>query len=144
MKLNHFFLWENTFEGHRLVLKMSCSVVWHAHKSWPSWLCIHNPSPPPRWETALRCWENQVMWDWVFKEVRSTLQTCFQWEMTRGTGGKVHVFVKGSGQPEVQSEWVGTTWFRRLVKKDWCFELEQVCYVLQSARKCSCVDTTRK
>ncbi len=27
---------------------------------------------------------------------------------------------------------------------DNCFELEQVRYVLQSARKCSCVDTTRK
>jgi len=30
------------------------------------------------------------------------------------------VFVKGAGQPGVQSEWVGTTWFRRLVQKDSC------------------------
>jgi hypothetical protein len=58
--------------------------------------------------------------------------------MTRGTGGKVYVcFVKGTGHPGVQSEWVGTTWFRRLV-------LEKVRYVLQSVRKYSCMDTTRK
>jgi hypothetical protein len=29
---------------------------------------------------------------------------------------------KGAGQPGVQSQWVGTTWFRRLVQKDSCFE----------------------
>ena len=56
----------------------------------------------------------------------------------------MHVFVKGAGQPGVQSEWVGTTWFRRLVQKDSCFELGQVRYVLQSPQKCSCVDTERK
>ena len=54
------------------------------------------------------------------------------------------VFVKGAWQPGVQSEWVGTTWFRMLVKKDSCFELGQVRYVLQSPQKCSCVDTSRK
>jgi hypothetical protein len=32
------------------------------------------------------------------------------------------VLVKGTGQTEVQSEWVGTTWFRGLVVKDSCFE----------------------
>ena len=47
------------------------------------------------------------------------------------------VVAKGAGQPGVQSEWVGTTWFRRLV-------LEKVRYVLQSVRKYSCMDTTRK
>ena len=51
--------------------------------------------------------------------------------------------VKGEGQSGVQSEWVGTTWFRRLVQKDSCFELGQVRYVLQSPQKCSGVDTTR-
>ena len=30
-----------------LVLKMSSSAAAHAHKSWPSWLWRHNPSPPP-------------------------------------------------------------------------------------------------
>ena len=43
-----------------------------------------------------------------------------------------------------QSEWVGTTWFQRSEKKDLCFELEEVRYVLQSPRKCTCVDTVRK
>jgi hypothetical protein len=36
------------------------------------------------------------------------------------------VFLNGSGQAGVKSEWVGTTWFRRLLEKDSCFELEQV------------------
>ena len=45
--------------------------------------------------------------------------------------------LKEGGHPGVQSEWVGTTWFRRLVQKDSCFELEKVRYVLQSARKYS-------
>ena len=54
------------------------------------------------------------------------------------------VSVKGAGLPGVQSEWVGTTWFRRLVQKDSCFELGQVRYVLQSPQKCSCVDAARK
>ena len=30
----------------------------------------------------------------------------------------------------VQSQWVGTTWFRSLVQKDSCFEFGQVRYVL--------------
>ena len=34
------------------------------------------------------------------------------------------VVVKGTGHPGVQSEWVGTTWFRRVVQKDSCFDLE--------------------
>ena len=54
------------------------------------------------------------------------------------------VLVKEAGQPGVQWKWVGTTWFRRLVQKDSCFELGQVRYVLQSPQKCSCVDTARK
>ena len=54
------------------------------------------------------------------------------------------VLGKEAGQPGVQSEWVGTTWFRRLVQKDSCFEIGQVRYVLQSPQKYSCVDTTRK
>ena len=55
------------------------------------------------------------------------------------------VLLKGAGHPGVQSEWVGNTWFRRLVQKDSCFDLEQLRYVLQNVRKCSCgVDTTRK
>ena len=54
------------------------------------------------------------------------------------------VVAKGAGQPGVQSQWVGTTWFRRLVQKDSCFEVGQVRYVLQSPQKCSCVDTARK
>ena len=41
--------------------------------------------------------------------------------------------VKGSGQPGVESECVDTTYFRRLVHKDSCFEHEQVRDVLQSA-----------
>jgi hypothetical protein len=61
---------------------------------------------------------------------------------------KFHVYgcvlVKGGGQPGVQSEWVGTTWFRGLVEKDLSFEFQEVRYVLQSPRKCSCVDTGRK
>ena len=52
-------------------------------------------------------------------------------------GGKVNsVVVKGAGQTGVQSEWIGTTWFRRLVQKDSRFELEQVRYVVQSVPKC--------
>ena len=47
------------------------------------------------------------------------------------------MFVKGAGQSGVQSEWIGTTCFRRLVQKDSCFDLEQVRYVLQSDRKYS-------
>ncbi len=54
------------------------------------------------------------------------------------------VLGKETGQSGVQSEWVGTTWFRRLVQKDSSFELGQVRYVLQSPQKCSCVDTARK
>jgi hypothetical protein len=46
-----------------LVLNMRYPASAAAHKSWPSWLCSRNPSPPPRREAALRCWENQVMWD---------------------------------------------------------------------------------
>jgi hypothetical protein len=42
------------------------------------------------------------------------------------------VVAKGEGQPGVQSQWVGTTWFRRLVQKDSCFEHEQVRHVLKS------------
>ena len=53
------------------------------------------------------------------------------------------VFVKGAGQSGVQTGWVGTTWFRRLVQKDSCFDLERVRYVLQSVRKYTCVDTVR-
>jgi hypothetical protein len=65
--------------------------------------------------------------------------------MVRGYGREsACVFVKGEGQPGVQSEWVGTTWFRRQVQKDSCFELGQVRYVLESPQKCSCVDTARK
>ncbi len=41
------------------------------------------------------------------------------------------VLVKGAGQSGVQSEWVGTTSFRRIVKKDSCFEFEQVRHVLR-------------
>jgi hypothetical protein len=50
------------------------------------------------------------------------------------------VVAKGAGQPGVQSEWVGTTCFRRLVQKDSCFEHDQVRHVLQSACKCSSAD----
>ena len=39
--------------------------------------------------------------------------------------------VTGAGQPGLQSESVGTTWFRRLAEKDSSFEHEQVRYVLQ-------------
>ena len=53
------------------------------------------------------------------------------------------VVAKGEGQQGVQSEWVGTTWFRRLVQKDSCFELGKFRYVLESPQKCSCVDTGR-
>jgi hypothetical protein len=42
------------------------------------------------------------------------------------------VVAKGAGQSGVQSQWVGTTWFRRLVQKDSCFEHEQVRHVLKS------------
>ena len=42
------------------VLNMRCPAAAAAHKSWPSWLCSRNPSPPPRCEAALRRWENQV------------------------------------------------------------------------------------
>jgi hypothetical protein len=69
----------------------------------------------------------------------------FTVRMTRGYGREsACVFVKGAGQSGVQSEWVGTTWFRRLVQKDSCFELGQVRYVRQSPQKFSCVDTVRK
>ena len=44
------------------------------------------------------------------------------------------VFAKGAGQPGVQSEWVGTTCFRRLPQKDSASELEPVRYVVQSAQ----------
>ena len=37
-----------------LVLKMSSSAAAHAHKSWPSWLWRHNPSPPPHFSGPLR------------------------------------------------------------------------------------------
>jgi hypothetical protein len=50
------------------------------------------------------------------------------------------VVAKGEGQQGVQSEWVGTTCFRRLVQKDSCFEHDQVRHVLQSACKCSSAD----
>ena len=33
-----------------LVLKMRCSAVAVAHKSWTSWLCSRNPSSPPHCE----------------------------------------------------------------------------------------------
>ena len=69
----------------------------------------------------------------------------FAERMTRGYRREsACVFVKGEWQPGVQWEWVGTTWFRRLVEKDSCFELGQVRYVLQSVWKCSCEDTGTK
>ena len=39
-----------------LVLKMSCSTAASPHKSWSSWLCIRNPSSPPRSEVHCRLW----------------------------------------------------------------------------------------
>ena len=41
-----------------LVLKMRCSAVVGAHKSWSSWLCIRNPSSPPRCEAHCGWWRN--------------------------------------------------------------------------------------
>ncbi len=37
-----------------LVLKMSSSTTVHAHKSWPSWLWRHNPSPPSHFRMSWR------------------------------------------------------------------------------------------
>ena len=54
------------------------------------------------------------------------------------------VVARGEGQQGVQSEWVGTTCFRRLVQKDSCFEHDQVRHVLQSACKCSSADYRQK
>jgi hypothetical protein len=59
-----------------LVLKMSSSAAAHAHKSWPSWLWRHNPSPPPHFSksivAAFRCsnsrrklFENMKKGGWV-------------------------------------------------------------------------------
>ncbi len=45
---------------------------------------------------------------------------------------RARVVAKGAGHPGVQSQWVGTTWFRRLLQKDSCFEHEQVRHVLKS------------
>ena len=43
---------------------------------------------------------------------------------------------KGAGHPGFQSEWVGTTWFRRLPEKDSCFEGETTSLLfLQSHRE---------
>ncbi len=51
--------------------------------------------------------------------------------------------LKGSGQTGVQSECVDTTWFRRLVHKDSCFEHEGVRHILQSVWKWSSTYNTR-
>jgi hypothetical protein len=76
---------------------------------------------------------------------KSDCSNMFAVRMTRGDRREsACVSVKGAGQSGVQSEWVGTTWFQRLVQKDLRFELGQVRYVLQSPQKCSCVDTERK
>ena len=53
------------------------------------------------------------------------------------------VFVKGAGQPGVQSECAGTTCFRRLVQKDSCFEHEEIRHVLQRVWKCSSTYSAR-